>query len=62
MGDIIKLADHVYGGSIQQPLGNGAREMLIDHFLVDGPRADRILIDLWLAGYKLVPLEKKDLI
>lgn len=48
--------------------GNGAREAMIEHILeVEGVTqedaetwADYTLADLWVRGFKVVPVERKD--
>jgi hypothetical protein len=51
----------LYDGSPNQPLGNGARETLIDKFGLTAAETDNMLASLWVEGFKIVPLGKKDL-
>ena len=58
MADIIQIADH-------RPVGNGGREAVEDYFrefpnggpIGDLIRADHFLVSLWIAGFKVVPLD-----
>lgn len=56
MADIIKLADY-RPPPIQS---NGAREALREIFNGDEKRTDAILADLWLHGFKIVPLDPEE--
>jgi len=52
MGDVVPL--------VREYRGNGAREALTD---IVGPHdkvVDGLLADLWLRGFKIVPLEDTD--
>jgi hypothetical protein len=40
--------------------GNGAREALMDIVGLDDKVVDRLLGELWLRGFKIVPLEAAD--
>jgi len=41
--------------------GNGAREALTRDFGLEPVEADNMLACLWLAGFKIVPLDERDL-
>ena len=59
---------HVFPGRHNKFPGNGAREAMIEHILeVEGTTqedaqawADYTLADLWVRGFKVVPVEQKD--
>jgi len=52
MGDVVPL--------VRECRGNGAREALIDIVGPHGKVVDGLLADLWLRGFKIVPLDDAD--
>lgn len=63
MGDVIELADY------RAPAGNGAREALIEILMERGfdlaqksdeEGCDIVLAELWMRGFKVIPLEPSD--
>jgi hypothetical protein len=62
MGGIINLLEHQH-----RHKGNAAREALTEYFNETHNRpddltpADHLIICLWLAGFKIVPLDPEDI-
>jgi hypothetical protein len=50
----IMMTDATCGG------GNGAREALLDIIGPDAKAIDRLLMELWVRGFKVVPLDAAD--